>query len=56
MIGVEKGCNQMSKDERTNRLAVTLQTGQPILGFITGYDKKKKVLIREKIQKIRLKN
>lgn len=26
MIGIEKGCTQMSKDERTNRLAVTLQT------------------------------
>ncbi|WP_255291320.1 hypothetical protein [Bacillus wiedmannii] len=56
MIGIEKGCTQMSKDERTNRLAVTLQTGQSILGFITGYDEKKKVLIMEKIQKIRLKN
>ncbi|MFK4415930.1 hypothetical protein ABH961_004489 [Bacillus sp. RC251] len=45
----------MSKGERTNHLTVTLQTDQSILGFITGYDEKKKVLIMEKIQTIRLK-
>lgn len=55
MVGFEKGCTQMSKGERTNHLAVTLQTDQSILGFITGYDEKKKVLIMEKIQTIRLK-
>ncbi|MEB9381976.1 rod shape-determining protein MreC [Bacillus cereus] len=43
--------NLMSKDERTNRLAVTLQTDQSILGFVTGYDEKKKVLKIENIPK-----
>lgn len=55
MVGFEKGCTQMPKGERTNHLTVTLQTDQSILGFITGYDEKKKVLIMEKIQTIRLK-
>ncbi|MEZ2322503.1 hypothetical protein ACWOMK_25765 [Bacillus thuringiensis] len=36
MIGIEKGCTQMSKDERTNHLELTLQTDQSILGFVTG--------------------
>ncbi len=35
-IEIEKGCTQISKDERTNRLEVTLQTNQSILGFVTG--------------------
>lgn len=43
--------NLVSKNERTNRLAVTLQTDQSILGFVTGYDEKKKVLKIEKIPK-----
>ncbi|OAK06113.1 hypothetical protein A6280_26495 [Bacillus wiedmannii] len=46
----------MRKDERTNRLAVTIQTDQSILVFFTGggYDGKKKVLKIKKSQEIRL--
>ncbi|HHK5542531.1 MULTISPECIES: rod shape-determining protein MreC [Bacillus cereus group] len=43
--------NLVSKDERTNRLAVTLLTDHSILGFVTGYDEQKKVLKIEKIPK-----
>ncbi len=34
----------ITNDERTNRLAITLQNNSSILGFVTGYDKKKQYL------------
>ncbi|ACK93833.1 MULTISPECIES: rod shape-determining protein MreC [Bacillus] len=34
----------ITSDERTNRLAITLQNNSSILGFVTGYDKKKQAL------------
>lgn len=34
----------ITKDERTNRLAITFQNDSSILGFVTGYDKKKQAL------------
>ncbi|MEK4739320.1 rod shape-determining protein MreC [Bacillus cereus] len=34
----------ITKDERTNRLAITLQNNSSILGFVTGYDKEKQAL------------
>jgi hypothetical protein len=55
MVGIEKGCIQKSKGERMNRLAVTLQTDQSILGFVTGYDEMKGVFKILKIQSIMLK-
>ncbi|WP_242315085.1 rod shape-determining protein MreC [Bacillus cereus group sp. BfR-BA-01355] len=39
----------ITKDERTNRLAITLQNNSSILGFVTGYDKKKQALRIENI-------
>ncbi len=34
----------ITKDERTNRLTITFQNDSSILGFVTGYDKKKQAL------------
>ncbi|PGD64690.1 rod shape-determining protein MreC [Bacillus wiedmannii] len=34
----------ITNDERTNRFAITLQNNSSILGFVTGYDKKKQAL------------
>ncbi|EOO69765.1 MULTISPECIES: rod shape-determining protein MreC [Bacillus cereus group] len=34
----------ITNDERTNRLAITFQNDSSILGFVTGYDKKKQAL------------
>lgn len=34
----------ITKEERTNRLAITLQNHLSILGFVTGYDKEKKAI------------
>ncbi|MDZ5610630.1 rod shape-determining protein MreC [Bacillus pseudomycoides] len=34
----------ITKDERTNRLAITFSNDESILGFVTGYDKEKKAL------------
>ena len=55
MVGIEKGCTQMFKDERTIRWEVTLQTDQSIVGFITGYDERWDFIRFKKYQKIRLK-
>ncbi|HDR8185809.1 TPA: rod shape-determining protein MreC [Bacillus thuringiensis] len=39
----------ITKDERTNRLAITFQNNSSILGFVTGYDKEKQALRIENI-------